>query len=154
MIRGCWLAVAVLLLLVGCGDSGSDDQTSQPALSKKQFVHRADAYCTRGYKAQAREMEKYAQAHGISSSPDQAEREEMNTTVVLDFVREKIEFFKSMPAPEGDEAEIRQIIESMEAGLALSEEEPTALAKPYDPEPFTETRHLTAAYGPFVCGQA
>lgn len=148
------VVLAVLLLASGCGGTSEGDTTSEPALTKKQFVNRADAYCTRGYKAQARAMEKYAKANGISRAPSQAEREEMNTAVVLDFVRRKIEFFESLPAPKGDEKQIEEMIESMEAGLRLSEKNPAALAKPFDPEPFTETRHLTAEYGPYVCGQA
>jgi hypothetical protein len=148
------LATIALLLAAGCGGSGGDDQSSQPQLTKSQFVRRANAYCTRGYKAQAKAMEKYARSNGISVSPTQAEREEMNTAVVLGFVRDKIEFFKTTPAPEGDEDEIRRIVESMEAGLERSEKTPAALAKPIEPEPFTQTRHLTAEYGPYVCGQA
>lgn len=152
--RGAAL-VALAALLVGAGCGGGDGtETEAQSLTKKQFVKRADAYCTRGYKAQARAMEKYAKSHGFSNEPTQAEREEVNTAVVLGFVRRKIEFFESLPAPEGDEKEVRQMIESMERGLEQSEKDPASLAKPYDPEPFTDTRHLTAEYGPYVCGQA
>lgn len=148
------ISAGAALLVSGCGgDSSTADETSA-SLTKKQFVKRADAYCTRGYKAQARAMEKYAKKHGFSREPTQAEREEINTAVVLGFVRRKIEFFKSLPAPEGDEKEIRRMIESMERGLEQTERNPASLAKPYDPEPFTDTRHLTAEYGPYVCGQA
>lgn len=147
------LVIGALLLLGGCG-GGDSTGSDEPSLTKKQFVKRADAYCTHGYKAQARAMEKYAREHGFSQTQSQAEQEEVNTAVVLGFVRRKIEFFKSLPAPEGDEKEIQQMIASMERGLEQSEKNPASLAKPYDPEPFTDTRHLTAEYGPYVCGQA
>ena len=153
------LAFLLVALLVagGCGSDSSTDETAQAGeqtLTKKQFVKRTDAHCTRGYKAQARAMEKYAREHGFSREPSQAEREEVNTAVVLDFVRRKIEFFESLPAPEGDEKEVQAMIASMQRGLEQSERNPASLAKPYDPEPFTDTRHLTAEYGVYICGQA
>ncbi len=148
------LSVGVAFSVSGCGSDSSTAEDVSPSLTKKQFVKRADAYCTRGYKAQARAMERYAEKHGFSVSPTQAEREEVNTAVVLGFVRRKIEFFKSLPAPEGDEKEIQRMIEAMERGLEQSEKDPASLAKPYEPEPFTDTRHLTSEYGPYVCGQA
>jgi hypothetical protein len=148
------LSAGLALLASGCGSDSSTADEASESLTKKQFVKRADAYCTRGYKAQARAMEKYAEKHGFSREPTQAEREEVNTAVVLGFVRRKIEFFKSLPAPEGDEQKVQRMIASMERGLEQSEEDPASLAKPYSPEPFTDTRHLTAEYGPWICGQA
>ena len=149
------LSAGLALLASGCGDDSSTAEDASASLTKEQFVKRADAYCTRGYKAQARAMEAYAKKNGLNfTEPTQAEREKINTAVVLGFVRRKIEFFESLPAPEGDEKEVRQMIESMERGLEQSERNPASLAKPYEPEPFTDTRHLTAEYGPYVCGQA
>lgn len=150
------LLVLLLLLLAGCG--GSSDSTSTQggpeALTQKQYARRAQAYCHRDYLRQAKAMEKFRKAHGISRAPSQAQREQVNTAVVLGFVERRIAFLKSLPVPEGDEKEIQAIIKAMENGLEESRKNPASLAKPYDPEPFLENRKLTSEYGFWLCGQA
>lgn len=150
------LAIASLLLLAGCG-SGSDSASTQAgpeALTHKQYARRAQAYCHRDYLRQAKAMEKYRKAHGISRAPTQAQREQVNTAVVLGFVERRIAFLKSLPVPKGDEKQIAAIIGAMEKGLEESRRNPASLAKPYRPEPFLVNRELTAAYGFWLCGQA
>jgi hypothetical protein len=148
--------LALLLIVAGCGSGGDSSSTQSGAhtLTHKQYARRAQAYCHRDYLRQAKAMEKYSKAHGISKAPTQAQREQVNTAVVLGFVARRIAFLKSLPVPEGDEKEIQAIIKAMESGLEESRREPASLAKPFDPEPFTENRHLTADYGFWLCGQA
>ena len=148
--------LALLLAIAGCGGGGdsSSTQASSETLTHKQYARRAQAYCHRDYLRQAKAMEKYRKAHGISRAPSQAQREQVNTAVVLGFVERRIAFLKSLPVPEGDEKEIAAIIKAMESGLKESRKTPASLAKPYDPEPFTENRHLTGEYGFWLCGQA
>jgi hypothetical protein len=139
-----------------CG--GSSDQ--EEALTRKQFVRRTQGYCNRGYHRQERAMKKYAKEHGlIFGGGEPWEQEVLNEAVVLGFVRMRIEYWKSLPPPEGDEKQVRRIIEAMEKGLETAEKEPEALVEPRPghespPEPFAENRRLTRAYGPWLCGQA
>jgi len=139
----------------GCGSSDSEE-----ALTKKQFVHRTQAYCNRGYHKQERAMERYGRAHNlVFGGGEPWEQELINDAVVLDYVRKRIAFWKSLPPPEGDEKQISQIIEAMEKGLETVEEDPATLAEPRPgrkplPEPFERNRILTANYGPYLCGQA
>jgi hypothetical protein len=150
------LALVGALVAVWCASGcGGDAVSEEKTLTKKQFVRLVEKHCTHGYKAQARAIEAYRKENGLNyRQPSQAEQEEINTAVVLDFVRDKIAYFKSLPAPEGDENKVREMIESMERGLEESELNPASLAQPFDPEPFEDTRHLTAEYGVYVCGQA
>lgn len=153
---GGLLVLLLLLLGAGCG-SGGDSTSTQAApetLTHKQYARRAQAYCHRDYLRQAKAMEKFRKAHGIPSAPTQAQRERVNTAVVLGFVERRIAFLKSLPVPEGDGKEIQAIIRAMEKGLEESRKNPASLAKPYDPEPFQENRELTGAYGFWLCGQA
>jgi len=154
------VALLALLSLAGCGSSGgTEESTAAQAkpVTKKEVVHRAEVFCTHGYKAQAKAVEAYAAKHGIEwRAPNQAEREELNREVVLRFVEEKIAFWKALPVPPGDGPQIQRIIESMERGLEEAKRHPGVLAAPTaeHPEPFLETRELTGKYGPWICGQA
>ncbi|MGN6253888.1 MAG: hypothetical protein ACTHO8_02765 [Solirubrobacterales bacterium] len=151
---GCAGALLLILFAAGCGGGGST-QAEGETLTKKQVDRRMQAYCHRGYLKQAKAMEAFRKAHGMSlDSPNQAERERVNTAVVLGFVEKRIAYLKSLPVPEGDEKEIHAIVGAMERGLEESRRNPASLAKPYDPEPFLENRKLTAAYGFWICGQA
>jgi hypothetical protein len=150
------LLVFLLFVVAGCG-SGSDSTSTQAVsetLTHKQYARRAQAYCHRDYLRQAKAMEKFRKAHGIPNAPTQAQRERVNTAVVLGFVERRIAFLKSLPVPEGDEKEIQAIIKAMEKGLEESRKNPASLAKPYDPEPFIENRELSGKYGFWLCGQA
>lgn len=153
---GPLLLVLFLLVVVGCGGGGgsSSTQAEGETLTKKQFVRRMQAYCHRGYLRQEKAMHAFARAQNIPFTTTQADREKINNAVVLKYVEKRIAFLKSLPVPEGDEKEIQAIVKAMEKGLETSRTEPASLAKPFDPEPFTQNRHLTAEYGFWLCGQA
>jgi hypothetical protein len=156
-------ALVVLLACVvgalvagGCGDG---DQPEEKTLTKKQFVAKAEAFCDKEYRAEERDMERYADEHGLLFGGGEPwEQEVLNEAVIFDYVRDKIAFFKSLPAPEGDEKEVRAMIEAFEEGLEKSEEEPASLAEPRPGQkpldnPFEKSYETTSAYGPWLCGQ-
>lgn len=140
----------------GCGGSGS---TEEWTLTKKQFVHLTEAFCNREYKPEERDMEAYADEHGLLFGGGEPwEQEILNEAVVFDYVRDKIAYFKSLPAPKGDEKEVWAMIESFEEGLETSEETPASLAESRPrmkelPNPFERSYETTRKYGPWLCGQ-
>jgi len=149
------LLLIAILSLVGCGDGGSDEP-EETSLSKKQFVRLAEDFCDREYRAEERDMERYADRHGLDFGGATPEETEEMLPIVFDYVRDKIAYFRSLPVPEGDEREVRAMIVAFEEGLARSEARPRLLApRPGDqlPEPFTPSYHTTTAYGPWLCGQ-
>jgi hypothetical protein len=150
------VALVALLFASGCGDGES---TEERTLTKKQFAHLAEAFCNKEYRAEERDMEKYAGEHDLLFGGGEPwEQEVLNEAVVFDYVRDKIDYFKSLPAPEGDEKEVRAMIKAFEDGLEKSEENPAALAEPRPgakPEPdYWEASYATTSdYGPWLCGQ-
>jgi hypothetical protein len=145
-----------LLAVAGCG-GGDSQPVSTTTITKEQWVHKAFAICKRLGHEQQRGHYVFERAHGMSvGEPGQAEREQLNTVFVMPFVERKIDALRALPVPEGEQAKIDQILQSMEEGIRVSKAHPDWLAAPTQalPIPFTETAELTAAYGIWDCGQA
>jgi hypothetical protein len=151
------IGVMVTWCAAGCG--GGDATETRP-LTKKRFVALTEAFCSREYKAEERDMEKFAAEHGLLyGRAEPWEQEVLVEEVIFDYVRDKIAYFESLPAPEGDEEEVGEMIESFEEGLERSEAAPATLAgarpgqKPL-PDPFARSYETTSDYGPWLCGQS
>lgn len=148
--------LGVALLMSGCGsDAGSEERT----LTKKQFVHLTEKFCEEEYKPEEVEMEKYADEHGLLFGGGEPwEQEILFEVVIYDYVRDKINYFKSLPAPEGDEKEVRAMIKAFEYGLRKTEENPAVSAEPRPgakplPDVWEPSYRTTTSYGPWLCGQ-
>ena len=150
------VGVMATFVVAGCGGG---DSTEERTLTKKQFVHLTEAFCNREYKPEERDMEKFADEHGLLFGGGEPwEQEVLTEAVINDYVRDKIAYFKSLPAPEGDEKEVREMIEAFEEGLETTEEMPASLAEPRPgkkglPNPFERSYETTSEYGPWLCGQ-
>jgi len=145
-----------LLTIAGCG-GGDSQSVSTTTITKEQWVHKAFALCKRLGHQQQRQHYVFERAHGMNvGEPGQHELEELNTVFVMPFVERKIDALRALPAPEGEQAKIEQILKSMEEGIRVSRAHPEWLAAPTQahPIPFTKTMELTAAYGIWDCGQA
>jgi hypothetical protein len=141
----------VVLLIGGCGGGGED-----PPLTKKQYVHRANAICTRFSKNLARELQAFGKEHGSNSAaPNQHEREQIILGVILPNVEERLEELKKLPAPKGEEAKIAQIIGTLEVAQKEARHHPVRSAAPIARrgEPFRMAMDMTADYGIWLCGQ-
>jgi len=137
------------LLISGCG--GGED----PALTKKQYVDRATAICTRFSKNLSREWEAFAEKHGLNAVPNQHEREEIILGVLLPNVEQRLEELKTLPAPQGEEAKIAQIVGTLEVAQEEARHHPVRAAAPIARrgEPFRMAMQMTADYGIWLCGQ-
>ncbi len=151
------LVIGAPLLISGCGDSsGAEEKT----LTKKQFVKLAEAFCDKEYRAEERDMEAYADKHLLLFGGGEPWEQEVLNEIVLEYVEDKIDYFKSLPVPEGDGKEVRGMIVAFEEGLEKSEKEPAGLAEPRPfakkkpPDDFWDASYeTTSAYGPWLCGQ-
>ena len=106
------------------------------------------------------DMERYADKHLLLFGGGEPWEQEVLNEIVLDYVRDKIAYFKSLPVPEGDGKEVRAMIVAFEAGLERAEENPASLAeaRPFaNKEPpddlWDASYETTSDYGPWLCGQ-
>lgn len=152
------LMTGVPLLLAACGGSS---EAEEKTLTKKQFVKLTEAFCEKESQAEERDMEAYADKHLLLFGGGEPwEQEVLLKAVLFDYVRDKIDYFKSLPVPEGDGKEVRAMIEAFEDGLEKSEEHPAgfAEARPFakkePPSDFWDASYETTTdYGPWLCGQ-
>lgn len=151
------LITGVPLLFAGCG-GGSE--TEEKTLTKKQFVKLTEAFCDKEYRAEERDMEAYADEHLLLFGGGEPWEQEVLNEIVFEYVEDKIDYFKSLPVPAGDEKEVRGMIKAFEEGLEKSEENPAALAearpfaKKEPPDGYWDASYETTSdYGPWLCGQ-
>jgi len=153
------LAIALISILFASG-CGGGSETDERTLTKKQFVKLTEAFCDKEYRAEEVDMKAYADKHLLLFGGGEPWEQEVLNEIVFEYVEDKIAYFKSLPAPEGDEKEVRAMIKAFEDGLERSEETPAALA---EPRPFANKKlpddlwdasyETTSAYGPWLCGQ-
>ena len=149
------LATGVSLLL-GCGSSS---EAEAPSITKKQFVRRAQAFCNKAYRAEEVALKAYAGKHLLLFGGGEPWEQEVLNEIAFEYVEDKIDFFKSLPVPEGDGREVRGMIEAFEKGLSHSKENPAAFAEQRIhsdkvlPRPWDASYETTRAYGPWLCGQ-
>lgn len=154
------LLVLVLGLALFASGCGGGSETEEKTLTKKQFVKLTEAFCDKEYRAEERDMEAYADKHLLLFGGGEPWEQEVLNEIVFEYVEDKIDYFKSLPVPEGDGKEVKGMIVAFEEGLEKSEQEPAGLA---EPRPFAKKKppsdfwdasyETTSAYGPWLCGQ-
>ncbi len=151
------LVIGVPLVLAGCGSSSEAEERT---LTKKQFVKLTEAFCNKEYRAEEVEMEAYADKHLLLFGGGEPWEQEILNEILFEYVVDKIDYFKSLPVPEGDEKEVRGMITAFEEGLKNSERNPASLAEPRihakkkQPDWYWDKSYeTTRAYGPWLCGQ-
>jgi hypothetical protein len=161
-MRRIFLVLALLitgipLLLAGCGGSSEAEERT---LTKKQFVKLTEAFCNKEYKAEEVDMKAYADKHLLLFGGGEPWEQEVLNEIVFEYVEDKIDYFRSLPVPEGDGGEVRAMITAFETGLERSEQNPAGLAearpfaKKEPPEDFWDASYETTSdYGPWLCGQ-
>lgn len=145
---------AAVLVAAGCGGSGDDTASSaapKAALTKAEFIKRADKICE-----QVDEIQKKAYRNFLSDYPDaevgQALREDLVLEVGLPPIRSQVKLLDELPVPQGDEKEIKAIVEGMEEAVETAEEVPNLLVNLQSGAgPFTKVGKLAREYGFKAC---
>jgi hypothetical protein len=157
------LFAAVLVAIVaGCGGGGSSSGSSsgdtsggeEAALTKKQFIAKADGICESKDEELNQEVEKYVKEEGLSETkkPSKDQEIELVENYVVPNIRSQGEEIGDLSAPEGDEETIEKIVTSLEEGADEAEEDPESIVGGNTTNPFETATKEAQAYGMKVCG--
>jgi hypothetical protein len=139
---------ALAVLVVGCG--GGDDSSSEETLTKAQYVNEATAICSQGGKETAKELSVYLKKNNLAQ-PNEAQAGKAIEVVVLPAFRSQVEELSELQAPEGDEAQIESMLQSLETGLDDGADDPENFFKQADSE-FAKGVEMANKYGIEGCG--
>lgn len=147
-MRAVMVAAAVVvvagLLIVGCG---GDDDSGEETISKQEWIDRAGQICTEGdaeINAQADEF------FGEQGEPAGGELSEFVTVVIIPGTEDQINQIDDLPAPEGDEEEIDEIVVTARAGIEEIKEDPELLGS--EESSLAEATTMIQDYGVEECG--
>jgi hypothetical protein len=144
------LLVAVVLVS-GCGgdeDEGGFSPVVSDPVSKVEFLRQADEIC------RSTESQIEAAADDLVTNeeePTPQEVEEVALGVVVPALESEVAAIGALGAPEGDEEQVRAILDATEAGIAEIEADPQALLDG-TPESLVEAEELARRYGSQQCG--
>jgi hypothetical protein len=141
--------LTVGLVAAGCGSSGSSGSTSTTALTKTEWLKKANAICKKGnQQINAGAQKVFPKSKG---KPSPAELNKFATGTLIPSVQSQIDQINALGAPKGDEAKVTAILNSAQAALDKGKKDP-ALLTTNGPGPFKKTNQLSTAYGLTTCG--
>lgn len=146
------LCVLALVGIAGCG--GDDEESSEAAPTKEEFIADADQICADG----DAEIDAAAQETFPQGRPGPQEQQQFLEETVLPSIREQIDGIRGLTPPEGDEAAIDEFLTSAETAVDEAEQDPSVLLQGGAGEgsaedPFAETAQLGEEYGFQNCAQ-
>ena len=153
MMRGKLMVATVLaagLIVSGCNDE--DDSGAGQALTKEEYIAKANAVCVESRHGAEAAFERA----GFSSKPTPAEAQRV-LKALLPVMRQSFGGRAALEAPEGDEAAIGAIDDAGEEAVAEFEriaDDPDAaqaLMTGQTPDPATEVDRLSGEYGIDEC---
>lgn len=149
MTRKYGCAIVVALLAVGAGCGGGDDEE---ALSKAEFIKQGDAICKKsGDKVDAAAEERFADL-GRNEPPSAAQIKTFAEDTIIPEISGQLEDLRELPAPEGDDDKVNEIIDAADEALGKVEDDPTVLLE-QGGDPFEAANKLASDYGFKECGE-
>ena len=112
-------AAIALGFALGCG--GGDDETGSAALTKAQFIKQADAICAE--RTEERSQNIASREKEASKDAEQVDYDTTLKEVVGPSLRREAEEFKALSPPEGNEAKVEQMVESLLGASSAFEDE-------------------------------
>jgi hypothetical protein len=143
-------ALIVGLVAAGCGSSSSSTKTTgstaTTALTKTQFLARANAICTTGNNQIAAADAK------LSKNPTQAQITAVVKTTTAPSIQAQIDGIRALGAPSGDQATVTNMLNLAQADLNKVKSNPSLLATG-GASPFADFAKVAHPYGLTACAQ-
>lgn len=149
------VAVALVLLVVGCGGSDGGGDTQSSTISKAQFIKRANAICKETKRELIDEALRPLDALPEGSPARRKLEFKLVTTVVAQKFEDEITAIEELGAPPGDEAKIKRILAAIEPAVEEARTEPETYVAGKDyrggKEHYGEAYRLAVDYGMKWC---
>lgn len=144
------LAVLVALVVAGCGSSDETTTDETVTLTKAEFIKQGDAICQKGNDESEKEAEEFAEENDFDLEKASDEQlEEAVSEVLVANLRGQLDELEALGAPEGDEEQVEEIVDSLEGATEEIEDDPGVV---FDGEVLKEPGELAQDYGFKVCG--
>lgn len=142
-------ALALGLVASGCGgsDDSSSDATTTPSPTKAEFLQKGNAICD----AANAQLQADFEALG-TNQPTQAQLEQVVADKLVPSVEGQIADLRALGAPDGDEDQVKAILDAAGAGIAKVKADPALIASNGSHDPLKESNELANAYGLTGCG--
>ena len=132
-------------IAAGCGSSGNDT-TSTSSITKAEFIAKADAICQQGNQEINKAGQQQFQGQG---KPTQAQFNQFATQTIIPGVQKQVDQIKALGAPSGDEAQVNQILTTVQADIDKVKADPSLVQG----NAFADGNKLAQDYGLKVCGK-
>ena len=142
------IVVALALAAAGCGDDDSDSAatTTTTALTKDEYVSEANRICKKQDDKIERASQQFFADAPNNQEPPASEVAEFGQKTVFPAIQDEIDRIEALGAPEGDEDEIKAMLDAAKSGLAELEQNPNQLEKGGIASSFEEFQKLASAY--------
>lgn len=148
--------VAVLAVAAGCGssDDGSDTTEVTVTVTKDELIAQGDAVCKQGNEEIEDGFERFQEENDIpdGKEPNDAQGVEIVEQIIVPNLTTQSELIRGIGAPEGDEEEIGEMLDSLDAAIEEAEDDPEALFSE-DTDPFGDANQKAQDYGFSECGE-
>jgi hypothetical protein len=134
------LAAALALAAAGCGGS------SKPALTKAQFLTKANALCAAG------EKKLESAGNALGSHPSQAQISALATGTFIPNIQSDIDDVRALGAQTGEQATITKMLDLGQADLNRIKANPALIAS--GPAAFADFAKVAHAYGLTQCARS
>ena len=140
------VATVAVVLSLGLAACGSDDSSSDEALSNADLIAQADAICT-DYDEQLNVLQEES---GLSSDSPKEDVVAYVSDDIVPLYQDQVEELKNLEPNEEDADAYNDIVDTLETELQAVEDDPEAAVD--SENPFAGATEKAAAFGLEVCG--
>jgi hypothetical protein len=150
--------LALAIAVAGCGSSDDSTDTDTASvdvtITKEQLIAQGDAVCKQGNEEIEDGFDRFAEENNIpdGKEPSDAQGVEIVEQIIVPNLKTQSELIRGIGAPEGDEEEIGEMLDSLDAAIEEAEEDPEALFSE-DTDPFGDANEKAQEYGFTECGE-